>query len=73
MPSKKLLSQFASLVALSSVINSNSVVERTMHMYLDDFQEMTTLLNVNIYPLVDLVVVLLKIELTLLYPFRIGG
>ena len=63
MSSKKFLSHSASSAALSSAINLDSIVERAIHVCLEDFQEMAAPPKVNTYPLVDLVSVLSEIQL----------
>ena len=63
MSSKKFLSHFASSTALSSAINSDSIIEHAIHVCLEDFQETVAPPKVNTYPLVDLVSILSKIQL----------
>ncbi|CAL8148196.1 unnamed protein product [Prunus armeniaca] len=71
--SKKFLSHSASSPALSKAMNSDSIVDRAMHVCLEDFQDTAAPHNVNTYPLVDLVSVLSEIQLASLYPSNIGG
>ena len=62
MSSKKFLSHSASSAALSSAINSDSLVERAIHACLEDFQETAAPPKVNTYPLVYLVSMLSEIQ-----------
>lgn len=61
MSSKKFLSHFAPSTTLSSVINSNFIIELVIHVYLEDFQTMVAPFNVNIYSIIDLVSILSEI------------
>ncbi|KAK9142524.1 hypothetical protein Syun_011924 [Stephania yunnanensis] len=60
--SKKFLSHSASSAALSRAMNSDSMVDRAIHVSFDDFQEIAAPPNVNTYPLVNLVSVLSEIQ-----------
>src|SRR5262249_6607117 len=62
MSSKKFLSHSASSAALSNAINSDSIVDRAIHVCLEDFHETAAPPNVKTYPLVDLVSVLSEIQ-----------
>ena len=46
-------SHSASSVALSRAINFDSIVNRAKHVYLEDFQDITTPPSMKTYPLVD--------------------
>ena len=52
---KNYRSHFASSPALSKAINSDSIVERAIHVYLEDFQHTAARPRVNTYPLVDFI------------------
>ena len=51
--SKIVKSHSASSPALSKAMNSDSIVERAIHVCLEDFQETVVPPRVNTYPLVD--------------------
>ena len=51
--SKIYRSHSASSTALSKAINSDSIVERSMHVYLKDFQETATPSRLKMYLLID--------------------
>ena len=53
--SNKFRSHSASSPALSKVMNSDSIVERAIHVCLDDFQDIAPPPIVKTYPLVDFV------------------
>lgn len=72
MSSKRFFNHYASSIALSRTLNSNSIVERGIHVCLVDFQETSSLPNVKTCPLVDLDVVLSKIQFASLYSSRAG-
>ena len=55
--SKKFRSHSASSPALSKAMNSDSIVERAIHLCLDDFQDIAPPPIVKMYPLVDFVLV----------------
>ena len=61
--SKKFLSNSASSAALSSAINSDSIVERAIHVCLEGFLETAEPPKINTYPLVYLVSILSEIQL----------
>ena len=63
MSSEKFLNHSASSTTLSKAINYDSIVERAIHVCLEDFQEIAAPPNVNTHPLVDLVSVLSEIQL----------
>jgi len=51
--SKNCRSHSVSSPALSKAMNSDSIVERAIHVCLEDFQDTAALPRVNTYPLVD--------------------
>ena len=51
--SKNYRSYSTSSPALSKAINADSIVERTMHVFLEDFQDTAAPPRVNTCPLVD--------------------
>ena len=51
--SKNYRSHYASSPTLSKAINSDSIVDRAIHVCLKDFQDIAAPLRVNTYPLVD--------------------
>ena len=65
---KNYRSHSASSLALSKAINSDSIVERTIHVCLKDFQDTVALPRVNMYPLVDFDSSESAIQLASLYP-----
>ena len=71
--SKKFRSHSASSHALSKTMNSDSIVERAIHVCLDDFQDIAPPPIVKTYPLVDFVSVELVIQFASLYPSRTTG
>ena len=68
--SKKFRSHSASSPALSKAMNSDSIVERAIHVCLDDFQDIAPPPIVKTYPLVDFVSVDPVIQFASLYPSR---
>ena len=70
--SKKSLSHSASSPALSRAINSDSIVDRAMHVCLEDFQDIAAPPKVNTYPLVDFVSVLSDIQFASVNPSSTG-
>ena len=71
--SRNFLSHSASSAAVSKAINYDSIVERAIHVCLDDFHDTAAPPSVNTYPLVDLLSVLPEIQLASLYPSNTGG
>ena len=71
--SKKFRSHSASSPALSKAMNSDSIVERAIHVCLDDFQDIAPPPIVKTYPLVDFVSVEPVIQFASLYPSRTSG
>ena len=69
----KLLSHSASDPAFSKAINSDSMVDLAMQVYLDDFQETTPPASVNTYPLVGFTSSVSEIQLASQYPSKIAG
>ena len=65
---KNCRSHSASSPALSKAINSDSIVEHAIHVFLQDFQDTVTPPRVNIYPLVDFDSSKSAIQLASLYP-----
>ena len=65
---KNYRSHFASSLALSKDINSDSIVERTIHVCLKDFQDTAAPPRVKTYPLIDFDSSESAIQLVLLYP-----
>ena len=63
MSSKNFLSHSASSADLSCAINLDSIVERAIHVCLEDFQETAAPPKVNTYPLVYFVSILSEIQL----------
>ena len=70
---KNYRSHFASSPALSKAINSDSIMERAMHVCLEDFQDTDVPPRVKIYPLVDFDFSNFAIQFILLYPSSTGG
>ena len=70
---RKFQSHSVSLLALSRMINSDSIVDRAMHIFFVDFHDAITLLEVNTYLLADLVFKLTMIQLVSQNPSCIGG
>jgi len=64
---------YASSPALSKAINSDSIVDRAIHVCLKDFQDIAAPLRVNTYPLVDFDSSESAIQLASLYPSNTGG
>ena len=62
--SKKFLGHSASSPALSKAINSDSIVNLTIQVCLEDFQDTATPPSVKTYPLVDLKSLELDIQFT---------
>ena len=54
MSSRKFQSHSTSSPALSKAMNSDSMVDRVIHVCLEDFHDIARPPKVNIYPLVDL-------------------
>ena len=54
-------------------MNSDFIVERAMHVCLEDFQDTTAFLRVNTYPLVDFNSSESAIQLVSLYSSSTGG
>ena len=63
----------ASSPALSKAMNSDFIVEQTIHVCLKDFQDSAAPPRVNTYPLVDFDSSESVIQLASLYPSRTGG
>ena len=70
---KNYRSHSASSPALSKVMNFNSIMERSIHVWLEDFQDIVAPLRVNTYSLVDFDSSKSAIQLTSLYPSSTGG
>ena len=68
MSSRKFRSHSASSPALSKAMTSNSMVDRAIHVCLEDLHDIVALPKVNIYQLVDLDSKLSEIQLTSLNP-----
>ena len=66
--SKNSRSYSASCPTLSKAMNSDSIVEHAIHVFLKDFQDTVTPPRVNIYPLVDFDSSKSEIQLASLYP-----
>ena len=60
--SKKLCSNYDFSTALSSAINTDSIVDIAIHVCLEDFHDIAAPPRVNTYPLVDLVSILSDIQ-----------
>ena len=71
--SKNYRSHSASSPALFKAMNSDSIVERAIHVCLEDFQDNAAPPRVNTYPLVDFDSSESAIQLASLYPSSIGG
>ena len=71
--SKNCRSHSASSPALSKAMNSDSIVERVIHVCLEDFQDTAAPPRVNTYPLVDFDSSESAIQLASLYPLSTGG
>ena len=71
--SKKWRNYSASSPTLSKVINSDSIVDLTIHVCFDDFQDTHAPLKINTYPLVDFESFESDIQLASQYPSRIAG
>ena len=63
----------ASSPALCKAMNSDSIVERAIHVCLEDFQDTAAPPRVNTYPLVDFDSSESAIQLASLYPSSTGG
>ena len=70
---KNCRSHSTSSLALSKAMNSDSIVERAMHVCLEDFQDTAAPPKVNMYPLVDFDSSESTIQLASLYPSSTGG
>ena len=70
---KKCRSHSASSPALSKAMNSDSIVERAIHVCLEDFQDTAAPPRVNTYPLVVFDSSESGIQLASLYPSSTGG
>jgi len=70
---KNCRSHSASSPALSKAMNSDSIVERAIHVYLKDFQDIAAPPRVNMYLLVDFDFLESVIQLASLYPSSTGG
>jgi len=70
---KNYRSHSASSLALSKAMNSDSIMERTIHVYLEDIQDIAAPPSVNTYPLVDFNSSESAIQLASLYPSSTGG
>ena len=68
--SYKFQSHSASSPALSKAMNSDSIIERAIHVYLDDFQYIAPPPLVKTYPLVNFFSVDPVIQFASLYPSR---
>ena len=66
-------SHSASSVALSKAMNSNSIVDLAMHVYLEDFQETAAPSKVNTYSLMDFKSFISDIQFASLYPSSTAG
>ena len=71
--SKNYRSHSASSPALSKAMNSDSVVERAIHVCLKDFQDIAVPPRVNTYPLVDFDSSKSAIQFASMYPSSTGG
>ena len=69
---KNYRSHSSSSLALFKAINFNSIVEREIHICLEDFQDTTAPPRVNTYPLVDFDSSVSTIQLASLYPLSTG-
>ena len=66
-------SHSASSVTLSKAMNSDFIVDLTMQVYLEDFNETTAPPRVNTYPLVDFESFISEIQFASLYPSSTAG
>ena len=73
MSSRKFQNHSASSLALSKAMNFDSMVDRAIHVFLEDFHDIYAPPKVNIYPLVDLDSKLLEIQLASLNPSITDG
>ena len=64
MSSKKLRNHYASSPALSKAMNSDSIVDRAIHVCFVDFQETTAPPRVKTYPLVNIESIVFDIQFT---------
>ena len=58
---------------LSKTMNSDSIVDRDIHVYFEDFHDTAAPPSVNTYPLVDFVSFILEIQLASMYPSSTVG
>jgi len=70
---KNCRSHSASSLALSKAMNSDSIMERVIHVCLKDFQDTAAPPRVNTYPVVDFYSLESAVQLASLYPSNIGG
>jgi len=63
----------ASSPALSKAINFDSIVEQSMQVYLEDFQDTVTSSRVKMYPLINFDSLKFAIQFASLYPLSTGG
>ena len=71
--SKNYRSHSTSSPALFKAMNSDFIVERAIHVCLEDFQDIAAPPKVNTYPLVDFNSSESTIQLASLYPSSTGG
>ena len=71
--SKSYRSHSASSPTLSKPMNFDSIVERAIHVCLEDFQDTAAPPKINTYPLVDFDSSEFVIQLASLYPSSTGG
>ena len=71
--STKWRSHSASSAALSSAMNSDSIVDLAIQVYFEDFHEIAALPSVKTYPLVDLKSFTSDIQFGSLYPSNTAG
>ena len=71
--SKKFRSHSAFSPALSNAMNSDSIVDRAIYIYLEDFHDTAAPPSVKTNPLVDLESAVSDIQLASLYPSRTAG
>ena len=64
----RFLSHLALELAFSRVINSTSILDQVMQVFLDDFQETAPLSRIKMYPLVDFISSESEIQLASLNP-----
>ena len=69
---KNYRSHYASSLAISKAINYDSIIDRAIHICLEDFQDTAAPSRVNMYPLVDFDSSESGIQLALLYSSNIS-